>query len=73
MPQLMNCSHSVNGWCLTCVNDVNDKYKDIVRSQRSTIDYLLNQIPTYNPNQCFTLPDGECIAQNCPCLGDQQK
>ena len=45
---------------------------EYIHDLHAQIQFLLKQLG-HDPNKCYTLPDGTCIAANCPCLGDEQK
>lgn len=61
--------------CPTCrmsVNiDASDEVKDYIHNLHAQVQFLLKELG-HDPNKCYTLPDGTCIAANCPCLGDKQ-
>lgn len=43
MPHLMNCSHSSDGWCLSCVKeqaDENERLRERVRELEAALDRI---------------------------------
>ena len=51
MPHLMNCSHSGDGWCLLCVNELYKKVEelDLIRETlQNGLDRDKDDTSTYN-------------------------
>lgn len=61
MPHLMNCGHSEDGWCLSCVGELwdNDNNKDgLLQQIKTDTDYAIEQIEMAKSKQLWL---GDCL------------